>query len=122
MSADELQVDYLWPSAPTQEPVLVRDKRIGPPRSARITDADVYYMSNEALVGAVLTCDNDYSLFGLEPYSRCASIESVGKRAKRLLHRLHPDRNSAPHAATAFKRVRDAQAQLVADLRCVPNE
>lgn len=58
----------------------------------------------------VLRCSEDYyAVFGME---RSATTEEIKKRYRRLALKMHPDRNSSPHAEDAFKVLGRAYACL----------
>lgn len=61
-------------------------------------------------VARVLRCSEDYyAVFGME---RGATTEEIKRRYRRLALKMHPDRNSSPHAEDAFKVLGRAYACL----------
>eukprot|EP01117_Protostelium_nocturnum_P009393 TRINITY_DN3350_c0_g1_i1.p1 TRINITY_DN3350_c0_g1~~TRINITY_DN3350_c0_g1_i1.p1 ORF type:complete len:282 (+),score=104.59 TRINITY_DN3350_c0_g1_i1:53-898(+) len=64
-----------------------------------------YTADQKKLVDQILACKDYYQILGCEKNS---SKEEVSKKYKKLALRLHPDKNGAPGAEDAFKKVSQA--------------
>jgi curved DNA-binding protein CbpA len=78
-------------------------KQVSPP---------TYSSEDETFSKSILSKTNYYEVLGLE---KTATLEQIKKSHKRLVLKLHPDKNQAPSAGEAFIRVQKAYECLSDD-------
>lgn len=93
----------------TPPPPPPPDAQDAPPQEQQQQQEQPQQEDDEDVV-RVLRCSEDYyAVFGME---RSATTEEIKKRYRRLALKMHPDRNSSPHAEDAFKVLGRAYACL----------
>jgi hypothetical protein len=98
-----------FPPVPLAEPRAWR--AIGPPRTPRITDAQVEHLAVGTLAQMIIDANDSCAIFGFHDSDSFTSTD-LAKRYRELSRRLHGDKTRNEKAKSAFLYVQEAHTSL----------
>ncbi len=109
---------FYFPPPPDDEPAAPCKHCHSPPTEPRILDFELLYASDAEIVRRVLACGPNlpFAIFGIDPFDQRLTDERYLTRKRKLLRRLHPDKNSDPDARSAYIIAHDAAVDVHAHL------